>query len=116
MFQLKQKTFLIGLILLWASSATNAELVSGNAGTITHWMVYTTINEGDFLVQSSSPLQGCDGFFAYGSDPGSKNVYAMLQAAYLTKRELYIYAFNNVLWEGSSSKYCHIYAVDYAES
>lgn len=115
MFQFKQGNFVIGLILLCASSTSNAELVNGNAGTITHFMVYATIVDGDFLVRTSSPLQGCYGFFVYGSDPGSKNVYAMLQMAYLTKKELWIWAESNQLWEGASDRYCHIYAIDYAE-
>ena len=117
MFRFQQKNFLMGLILLCASasSATNAELVSGNAGTITEWMVYTNIGEGDFLIQSSIPLQDCDGFFVYGSDPGSKNVYTILQAAYLTRKEVYLWADNSRLWEGSSSRYCHIYAVNYVD-
>lgn len=115
MFQFKQKNFLMGLILLCASSVSNAELVNGNVGTLTEWMVYTTLGEGDFLIQSSISLQGCDGFFVYGSDPGSKNVYAMLQAAYLTKKELWIWADSSQLWGGSSSRYCHIYAVNYVD-
>lgn len=117
MFQFKLRNFLMGLILLCASSASNAELVQGNVGLIKGIITYTTYNSGDVVVEVTSPLENCaNGFFVGGLDEGAKNVYAMLQAAYLTQKELYIYGNSTELWNGSSSgQYCHIYAVNYVD-
>lgn len=115
MLKVRKKLLLSAILFLLCSSApVNASLVSGNVGLIRHFVVYTNYNSGDFLIQVASPLENCEGgFYASSSDPGSKNVFAMLQMAYLTKTKLQIWAESDQLFSGSSNRYCHIYAVDY---
>lgn len=111
---IEKNKILFAYFLLCSSFGVHASIVSGNVGLIKHFVVYTNYNSGDYLIQVASPLENCEGgFYASAADPGAKNVFAMLQMAYLTKTKLQIWAESDQLFSGSSNRYCHIYVVDY---
>jgi hypothetical protein len=55
---------------------------------------------------TNGPAGTCVGFWLRPSDPGYQANYATLLAAQISKRAITVYALDDQLWTGSSTKYC----------
>jgi hypothetical protein len=100
-----------GIIALSAFGSASAALVSGS-GTISHIWSYSTYGSGDVVFQLTTTLSGCsNGLWLKAADPGFKNLYAMLLAAYHAGGTISVDAFNDDLWTGAGGATCRVHDV-----
>lgn len=90
--------------------STEREMV----GTITRLYAYTRAHNesGDITIEFSNPPTQCaQGFWIKGTDPGSKNAYALLLSAYHTQAAVRIIGEDTETWQGSSTSMCRVITV-----
>ena len=107
------KKIVISAIAVFVSGQINAAMVVTPVPvTITSFYVQTTYGGGDVAFVVSSAPTGCEhGFWLRPSDAGFKSAYAAILTAHTAKTPLYIWAYDNELWSGSSGHFCRVDAI-----
>jgi hypothetical protein len=105
----------LGLMTLGLMTpAAHAALVSGNAGLVTRMYVYATFGNGDVAFYGTA-IGSCMGFWLRPTDPGFKNMYAVLLAARAAGRPVQVSGYDNEIWNGSGSAFCRADSIDFAD-
>ena len=100
---------------LLACFVIQAAPVTVNIGTLTRMWVHGTFGNGDVWFVGTTGGGSCQAFWLRASDPGVKNMYAVLLAARTAGRPVLVYAHDDQLWSGSGSPSCRVEAVDFAD-
>lgn len=97
-----------------AAPSAHAAYVTGNIGLVTRLYVYSTFGNGDvaFYGATAGP---CFGFWLRPTDPGFKNMYALLLAARTAGRPVQVWGYDNEIWSGSTSTFCRADSIDYSD-
>jgi hypothetical protein len=102
-------------LLLILSFAGNLFAAEGSPITnIAEIYSYSEYGGGDVVFSLKNPSANCDkGYWLKKSDPGFNANLSMLIAAYHAKTNVIVYGHINEIWDGSTGKYCHLYAINY---
>lgn len=106
-------TMLVTLSLLAIEARATA--FTANIGVLTRMYVHGTFGSGDVWFVGSTGAGLCQAFWLRASDPGVKNMYALLLAARTTARPVLVYTHDTELWSGSGTPSCRVEAIDFAD-
>jgi hypothetical protein len=108
-----KRTVMTISVLIFAMAQVKAAIVSTPVGvTIISYYAFSDYGTGDVAFQVSNQIPGCEGgYWLRPSDGGFKTVYATMMASYMTKAPVYVYAYDDQLWSGSSAHFCRVYAI-----
>lgn len=102
-------------VLTLLAFEVRATAVTANIGVLTRMYVHGTFGNGDVWFVGTTGGGLCQAFWLRASDPGLKNMYALLLAARTTGRPVLVYAHDTELWSGSGTPSCRVEAIDYAD-
>ena len=108
---------LLALLLLTlglSAPTAHAAYITGNIGPITRLYVYSTFGNGDVAFYGVT-VGPCIGFWLRSSDPGFKNMYALLLAARTAGRPVQVWGYDHEVWSGSTQTFCRADTVDFAD-
>jgi hypothetical protein len=101
------------LATFWAATA-NAAIHQTNASEVSWVETYTQHGNGDVIVNlaANSLNTSCPGgFWIRGGDAGAKGTHAQILAAKASGAAVRIWADTSIIWTGSSSATCLVWAV-----
>jgi len=107
---------LLALVLMTlelSTPAAHAAYVSANLGRVRLY-VYSTFGNGDVAFYGT-PAGSCVGFWLRPTDPGFKNMYAVLLAARAADRPVQVWGYDDQVWTGSTGTYCRVDTIDFAD-
>jgi hypothetical protein len=104
-----------GLILALVSVGlysvpARAEIVSAEA-SVANIIAFPDYGGGDFIFAFAKPVNDCHGAWISPTQPGAKTAIAIVTTSQLASRSLNIYLDRAIIWEGSGTRYCKLYAV-----
>jgi hypothetical protein len=104
--------FFLLLILTFAGNLFAAE--GSPITNIAEIYSYSQYGGGDVVFSLKSPSANCGkGYWLKKSDLGFNANLSMLIAAYHAKTNVIVYGHINEIWDGSTGKYSHLYAINY---
>lgn len=100
----------IGLAALLAAESASAQLVA--TSEITQILSYEMYGGGDLLVKLATPRPECEGgAWLSKSDPGFEQNVSIILSARMSNRPITLYLDSNVIWPGSTTRFCRLYAI-----
>lgn len=70
---------------------------------------YTEWRGGDMVFKTGTMVAGCEaGFWLRPTDPGFQRNVALLTSAHLSGRQVMVWARDDIIWNGSSFKFCWV--------
>lgn len=98
--------------LLWAVSNSASAALTSTTTTIAYIESYTTFGGGDVVFATNTKAAGCDGgFWLKKTDDGFNANLSMLMAAFHAKSNILAYGYDDQVWTGSITKFCHLYLI-----
>jgi hypothetical protein len=91
--------------------AVNANQTSVANVTVTRLYAYSEYGGGDVLFTVSQPPAGCDGLWLRPTDPGFKNLYAIILSAYVSRMTIEVTGQDDSIWSGSASRFCRVFGL-----
>lgn len=99
-------------VALFSAQAARASVVYTPTGIrVTGLYMYSEFGGGDVAFTVSTPPVGCDGLWLRPTDPGFKQLYAMVMTAYVTQQPLQVGGIDDSIWNGSASRFCRVYGL-----
>jgi hypothetical protein len=105
------KRALLVLATPWVSTAAQAAAVGNLAAPaqVTDIYTYSEYGGGDVIFKIATSVTGCEaGFWLRPSDGGFQRNVALLMSAQLARRAITLQAADDLLWPGSTGKFCHV--------
>ncbi|OGB25658.1 MAG: hypothetical protein A3I66_00025 [Burkholderiales bacterium RIFCSPLOWO2_02_FULL_57_36] len=91
-------------------SPAQAQILGAEPVTIGRYFINGDFGNGDviFWYSPSNAIAGCQGGWISPSQPGAKNLIALLMLAKTTGAQLSVHLNTAVTWNGSGDKYCKV--------
>lgn len=96
-------------------SAGSYALEASPVSTITRFISYSQIGNGDVVFRIKNPTVGCFGYWMNKADPGFEANLSMALAAFHSKTSVKIQGHEDQKWGGSGNFWCKLYAIEYPE-
>jgi hypothetical protein len=105
-------TSIIALAIVSFSAVARATLQTTAATYVATIGTYAAFGGGDVVFTTQSAATNCSGgFWLKKTDDGFQANLSLLVSAYHAQTKVSVTAYDNDLWPGSGSPFCHVYAV-----
>ena len=101
------------MTLVCVASTAQGVLLGAESLTITKHYTYADYGNGDttFQFTPANAISGCDGAWIAPSQPGAKQLLAIMLSAKLAQKTITLWLDNSVIWGGSSARFCKVHAL-----
>jgi hypothetical protein len=107
----RARQLFLSTMMILLIPTVNAAVVSIEIVRVTRVQTYTDFGTNDVVVYAQPLPAGCDGFWFRTSEMDGKEIFAQLLIAQQTQQAMTFWAYDNLIWPGSTARFCKLYAV-----
>ncbi len=108
------RVIFLAVVMLFSQIAVG-EIEYSDATKINRFLTFNSYGDGDVVFRVESPTSGCYGYWITKTDKGYDANLSSILSAYHAKTTIKASGYNDQLWQGSSSAWCKLYAVEFVE-